>query len=254
MQNPLMAEPTITHPPAQPLLRGITGTLLLLTLATAAAHAQGRDGLLGDTPSPEGRRCEVAVAPRALRSAAALLDSTALHQALAASAEPATAVYSIRFDDRGAVEWVRTLGGGGEAVAGADLRPLVQQHVRPGTRAREPWSVRVQVRAGPEPEVRVGRSEVCPAARTSSSGGAGQTIGQVTPQEMAELRTAGPFRIGVLVGPSGEIVRVRVIQSSRSRIQDDMAVRAAHQGRYQPELVDGFPVEAWFEIRARARR
>lgn len=249
-----MATRTITHTPARSWLGGITAALLLLATEAAGAHAQSRDALLGDARSPDGRRCEVAAAPRALPAAAALLDSAALHQALAASAEPATAVFSIRFDDRGTVEWVRTLGDGGAADAGADLRQLVQQHVRPGTRAREPWSVRVQVRAGPEPEVRVGRSEVCPAARTSTGGGVGQAIGQVTPQEAAELRTAGPVRIGVLVGPSGEIVRVRVIQSSRSRIQDDMAVRAAHQGRYQPELVDGFPVEAWFEVRGRGRR
>ena len=227
---------------------------VLLAAAARAAEAQDRAALLlSDAPPPEGRRCEVL--GRTPRAYAAVLDSAALRQALAA--EPAggaagTVLYSIRWDEEGRLDWVRALENTLPEAAEARVQVLVRAHAR-AARASDPWSARVRVPlGGAAPEVRFGRSEVCRAV--SDPGRGAMTMGgseRMRPEDLRDLERAGEARVEVRVGTSGEVLDVRMRQSSRSRFIDDVALRSAQGGRYLPELVDGAPVAVWSEMRIR---
>jgi outer membrane biosynthesis protein TonB len=228
----------------------------LLALASSAS-AQGRaEALLSDAPQPEGRRCSV---PRRLSEVQQqLVDTAALRGAIAAEAGlPAggSVLYSVRVGEDGSVAWVRPIETGLAPEAEARVQALVRASLR-GARSPEPWHLRVRVALGAAPEVRVGRSEVCPAVRAESSASRepGVVASVITTRERAELRGAGPVEVRVRVGLAGEVLEVRLERSSGSRLQDEFTMDAARRsGRYLPELVDGIPVEGWYSITTRVR-
>ena len=235
--------------------RLLAAALVLAALPTSA-HAQRRSVLLSDSPAPAGRRCEVAKRPRALPALSAVVDSAGLQQALAADSTlrgaAGSVLLSMRFDAAGALGWVRPIEGDLPEGAQAAVQQIVQRFVRGGARQDEPWSVRLRVQAGAAPELRLGRSEICPVDH--GPGASARATEQVTGQDIAEMNRATESRIQVRVSPQGQVADVRVLQSSGSRILDDMAVRSARESRFLPELVDGIAVEGIHIIRSRRSR
>ena len=240
----------------RPPLRGLAVALVLAALPMAPAHAQRRSALLSDSPPPAGRRCEVAKRPRALPALAAVVDSAGLLQALAADSAlkgaAGSVLLSLRFEPAGALAWARPIEGDLPAGAQARVQGIVQRFLRSAGRQDEPWSVRLRVQVGTAPELRLGRSEICPVQHAP---GAVQTMAErLTGQDIAEMNRAGESRIQVRVSPGGQVMDIRVVQSSGSRIMDDMMVRSSRESRFLPELVDGIPVEGIHVIRSRSSR
>lgn len=229
---------------------------LLLAALPASAEAQRRSVLLSDAPPPAGRRCEVAKRPRALPALAAVVDSAGLQQALAADSTlrgaAGSVLLSLRFSPAGTMEWVRPIEGDLPVGAQTAAQEVVQRFLRAGARQAEPWSVRLRVQAGAAPELRLGRSEICPLAIVP--GGINRATQQLTPQDVAEMNRATESRVQVRVGAGGQVLDARLAQSSGSRVLDDMAMSSMRDARFLPELVDGIPVEAIYVSRSRQSR
>jgi protein TonB len=51
-----------------------------------------------------------------------------------------------------------------------------------------------------------------------------------------------------LVGVDGSPLKIEVDKSSRHRVLDQEAVRAARSWKFNPEIRDGRPIEGWVSV------
>lgn len=245
-------------------LRKVLRPSVLALLGPAVFACAGRTSapdrsgvLLSDALSPEGRSgCDVAELPKQLPAAPAIVDAAGLERALAAAfpqgLPPHGVLFSIRFTQEGQVQWVEAIDGELPQAQPDQLQQLVIRTIRNQPAAGQPWSLRLQIVSGGIDALRVGRSETCPVERIMTSASRiAKGVATMSMDDLADLQRAGPFRVGVWVGASGQVLNIEMLQSSGSRIQDEMALKAARDGKYLPALVDGIPVAAQYEIRSR---
>lgn len=133
------------------------------------------------------------------------------------------------------------------------VQRLIAEHTKGQSAAKEPWSLRLQVLPGDSVQLRLSRSEICPVERIADPMPAGGGSFRLDRAEMAELQRAGPVTISVVVSATGSVLGIEMLESSRSRIVDDQALKRAREGRYRPALVDGIPVAGRYEFGSRTR-
>lgn len=207
----------------------------------------------------QARECPLAKVPDPLPDIAALVDVEPFRRALVtelAGVPPATAIpFSLRFSADARQEWLVGLRSEGVDVPlKMRVQRLLAEYLRRQPPADVPWSLRLDVIAGDSIQLRVSRSEVCPVEplrERSAPGAGGTTI--LDRSEMEDLQRAGPVTIGVDVDPTGRVLGVELLQSSRSRMVDDQALKRARESKYRPALVDGIPVASRYEFKSRTR-
>lgn len=236
-------------------LRGTALGALVCALAFAApVDAQrARDPqLLTDKPSPrEG--CTTVRQPGALPAVAALADSAALAQSMAAFARDnpigdgkMTALYSIAFAADGSVERVVPIDYWLPQGEEPQVTAMVRQSVR-AQRAGTPWSVRLRIDPAAETVFRVGRSEVCQPRST--------TRFELTAPALSGLQAPPLMRVRATVGTQGEIRALQIVRSSGEAELDRWVHDSLLERRFQPGLLDGVPVimERIEDVRLRFR-
>jgi hypothetical protein len=216
-------------------------SLLAFACAGAVATADREAALLSVAPPPTGRTCGVAAVPNVLPGAATLVDSVGLISgARAATGGPAAFVLlSLRFDDHGRSLWTRVIETNlGEAQREA-IERLVAQSLLPQADGPS-WSVRLKIEITGAPTLRVGRSEICPAAPRP-----GEI--DVTSRRITTGVASGSPRFSLLVDHAGRVLQIRLLEGSNDKDVDrafEQSLRALH---FRPTLIDGEPVSAWTE-------
>ena len=240
------------------LTRGTAlGALLCAgTFAALPAHAQrARDPLLlSEKPAPRDG-CSVSRLPTPLPELGALADSAALAQAVDAYGREYPirdgkmfAVYSVAFAADGSVERVSAI----DYLLPMEREPELTATVRRSVRAQrpgKPWSVRLRVEPGAAQNLRVGRSEVCPARST--------TRFELTSNALSpDGGSPQPVRVRVVVREDGRIAGIHLLRSSGDRELDRWVEQTLLGRRYHAQIVDGVavPVEREEEVRIRYRR
>ncbi|MCR4342135.1 MAG: energy transducer TonB, partial [Gemmatimonadaceae bacterium] len=199
--------------------------------------------------------CPLATAPRQLPEVAAIVDVDGLRRALtldsAVARMPGEVVFSVRFASDGQREWVEVIGHETETNDEARIQRRIEEYLRTQAPTPGPWSVRLHVLPGDPIQFRLPRSQACPVTRIER--GVPPPLGSLSAQDLAEIRRAGRYRVGVNVSATGAVLSVEMLQRSGSRIVDDMALELARRGKYRPAVVDGIPVAARYEERSRTR-
>lgn len=228
--------------------------LPVLVLAVSAACATGGShasaphaALLSNAPDVRPRGCTVAQQPSVLPQAAALVDEPALRAAAAGlwrttGGAPGYALFSLRYDREGAnIRRAVVETDLPDAVADS-LQQLVFAFRRDVAPAAREWGVRLRVDLGPQPELRVGRWQVCaPVPRDGRLGDASFT-------------SLWDVRDGAVPVPSQRVwLRVRLdangavtdVSIARTDVRGFSAWRLVNLIRtmpFRPALEDGYPV------------
>ncbi len=110
------------------------------------------------------------------------------------------------------------------------------------------WAVRVHVVGGASPALTLERAMYCPPfMRPGSNPPIRIAVGPVQEQRARVPAVRGPptsFVFEILVAETGDVVNVRVAQSSGVASLDEELQRRMMQQHFEPALIDGFPVRA----------
>lgn len=228
--------------------------VLVMGVVAGAACAGSSSGfdrsalLLSSAPPPEGRTCYATAAPATLPPVDALVDSAALlarFQSLG-DGPTASALLSVRFDERG-VPSARVLEGNLPAEHREGFARLALTALKPEP-AAPPWSVRLKVTSDSSPRVRVGRSELCPAIPVGTLDvvvSRREVTSSGVPPAAPPTRSTPHFSI--LVDSNGQLVDIRLKQSSGESDVDQQLENGLRQKTFRPTLLDGAPILAWTE-------
>ena len=249
--------------PATSALVRVSLIACLFSACALAVRAERRREVVGRWDAPVGRRCAPDATPLALPAAATLVDSAALARALATpriSAPIATgeAIVSLAFDSLGALAREHVVQSSLAPAAAESVAALVARRVKvqpPGAA----WGVRLLVSSGRATAVvRVGRRVGCAAAPADPQRIArGLRMPSLEPAvyERPPAPVSGgwmsgapyhrPVRLRALVGATGEVATVRLLNSSGMRASDEAIVLSAYGREFLPALEDGAPTEAW---------
>lgn len=244
------------------LPRALAALAVLLALPACAGlqpdTLHPRESLLSDASRrPVDRTCRVAVAPAALPSADALVDSAALAAAVAdawrGAGRPAGHVLlALRYDREGLnvrrdVIEHRV----GDALA-SSLQALVFAHRRRAAPADGEWSVRLRVDLGEAPRMRVGRTEVCaPRLRGGAEGGfgvapAGSGWGDARDAyalpAVAEMYDPATVWVRVALDSRGNVTDARLERGLGRRTYEMRVLNYVRTISFIPAMEDGYPV------------
>jgi TonB family protein len=75
----------------------------------------------------------------------------------------------------------------------------------------------------------------------------------INDQELPAITTSGRWTIRVRVGANGKVLETRLVESSGSRVIDDLMLRDAESLRFRPATLDGLPVAVWHELSTRIK-
>jgi len=110
------------------------------------------------------------------------------------------------------------------------------------------WAVRVHVVGGASPALTLERAMYCPPSlRPGSNPPIRIVVGPIQEQRARVPAVRGPptsFVLEILVAETGDVVNVRVAQSSGAASLDEELQRRMMQQHFEPALIDGFPVRA----------
>jgi hypothetical protein len=224
--------------------------VLAVLLACGGARGRSQQAIYPTILSNlDGDACRVASYPPQLPVVARIIDSAKLSQLVARPPGMPTgeAVVAVRFGPDGEPERVAALAGPQDSI----VRRGIESAVRSALVVQAPapvWGVRLRVISANRITVSLEPSQYCPPApiRTGPALAVAQT--PMTLSDLAELRSAGPFRFRVLVNTSGRVVRAEMTQTSGSSFQDRFALDNARKMTYAPGRLDGDPIVAWLEV------
>jgi TonB family protein len=201
------------------------------------------------TPSadPSGQNCQSMPLPRDSTAIVPLLNANALQGAMRGLPAARVIVSLHREESNGALNFAVLDSSGLDAEANAKVRDAIQsssllEQLKP------PWAFRLTV--GDQGQAMAfAPSESCAPVPVASPAAATATRRAIlSAEDLRDMQARGPFRVRVLVGPRGEVVRSELSLSSGSRVQDAMALEAAGRRRFLPARIDGIATPAWFEI------
>lgn len=231
------------------LSAGLLPLLLLLTGCPGAgvgpAASPAAASALED-PGPRRKECRPAPAPARLPALSALTDSAAFMRAvrefterhhLSAGTDSTYVLYTVAFGPTGAVERVKDIRWWMPDGTVDELAGIVRKHLRrqPGG----PWSVRMRVRPRQEPEVVLGRSEMClPVSHTRFS---------VTAPAAFPVNRPLPMLMRIRVSPSGRVLSTQVLRSSGEEELDRWVRNLVERYEHAPGTLDGVPVDMEYE-------
>jgi TonB family protein len=188
--------------------------------------------------------------PRDSTAIVRLLDVSALQDAMRGLPAARVIVSLHREEPDGVLNFAVLDSTGLNPEAGAKVRGAIQsssllEHLK------TPWAFRLTV-GGLGQTIAFAPSEFCPPVPVASPGPATGTMTTVlSAEDLRDMQRRGPFRVRVLVGTGGEVMRSELSLSSGSRVQDALALEAAGRRRFLPARIDGIATAAWFEIRSR---
>ena len=222
----------------------LVALLLLLGCAGGSPVVARNPILLSSAPPPAGRTCFVSPRPEPLPAGAELVDVAALVDQLQRSG-PALgyALVSVRFDEGGRAASVRMIEG---TLRGEQIQRQVSRVLKPQPPGPM-WSVRIRISVDPVPVLQIGRSEVCPAVPRGHGGIDVVVRREVTgsPSSRPSTSGSGAPRLSILVDTLGQVLQIRVDESSGSDDVDRQFQDALRSRSFHPMLLDGVPVLAW---------
>jgi TonB family protein len=203
----------------------------------------------------QDRYCGNSTAPPGLSQLSDLLDADALRQLIGGldvgGGRPAV-LLTIGFDWRGQVQRVDVLETDAPDSTAAALATGMRAALR-SQRGGDPWGVRMRLFLGDDPELALESAPFCPlAVRESGRSAPQRTFYYSDAAGLAEgLDRPGPMEVRVLVDTKGNVKQVQVERSSGVPRSDEWAAGEARRLKFHPAVLDGQPVEAWYEIRWR---
>jgi hypothetical protein len=220
-------------------MRSIAVTLACFTLAAVPSTMLAQQRKCGDAQNPE-----------TLPAPSALIDSARAMAELEPLGVPREGiVFSLLFNETDSFPTVRLL-----EVADAEALAVFAGTVRPQKPAGAgAWAVRVRVRGGTTPGLTLERSVYCAPVPTP------QLVAR--PPMRVEVRVADvmpsmnrPTRITVevMVAATGEVLSVRLLESTGLRDVDDEITRSWQARSFLPALIDGRPISALYRTDGRA--
>ncbi len=198
-------------------------------------------------PTPlrtQQRACEPARNPKQLPAVGALVDSAGAITGLATIDAPEGMLFSLALLEGDSLPVVKPLFGTDATAAG-----ILASWIRPQKRSNETWAVRMRAAGGPAPSLRVERAVYCPPVFIP---GLQTGVSTITVHALTEDRAArfegppGQVIVIALVSEVGAPARVNVIQSSGIPEFDAQFLEGWQHARFQPALLDGLPVQAWY--------
>jgi len=185
------------------------------------------------------RDCRETGNPKHIPSASALIDSAAALGQVAVLNEPSdTMIFSLFFSDSDSIPRVR-------AVLGADAIAAVAlaRFVRP--QKPDLWGIRMRIVKGASRALTLERSVYCPPVPPPVVRGPSPVM-VVLPHlgESPPWRGRIVLQVEVLVSEYGEPLNVRLNQTSGMKDLDDAIVRDWQGKRFEPALLDGYPIKA----------
>jgi Gram-negative bacterial TonB protein C-terminal len=209
-------------------MRSLAVSILLVELASSLLPAQRY-------------ACKPTQSPRTLPVAHAILDSTGAIQDLStARLLRDSMTFSLLYRAPDSLPSVRPLDSLDAPAARVLTRALWPQT------PSDVWAVRVHIVGGAAPAVTIERSSYCPPLPPPDGGPTAHTRAVM----MATTPPAGTRRVVVkfeaLISELGQVLSVRITQSSRMRDIDDAIVRDVMLATFKPALLDGLPVQALY--------
>jgi TonB family protein len=209
---------------------------VLYTACSAATGTVDRSAaLFTDEPAPRAT-CRILYQPSSLPAVSQLADSAELVAAVTEYAEQhplsdgeLRALYSVGFDDTGRVTRLQPIDYWLPEGEDNAFTLLVRQHLRP--QMRESGSVRLLVKPGSDPAVRVGRSERCPPETRTSF--------KLTAPAVVQLQRPQPMRVSLQVSDKGDVVGREVLSSSGDAELDRWVMQELEHYQFAPGMIDG---------------
>jgi len=211
-----------------------TARLALLAALVAPSALFGQRKSCGETRYPKN-----------LPSPREIIDSAdAIAKLKASERLAANMLFNLTYQEGDSLPLVRALEGT-DPRAALLLFPSVRPHKPSGI-----WAVRVRVVGGDTPALTLERSIYCPPEP-----GPGLHTEGIPVRVMVEGRpgdrpppASGRVRIDfeVLVAADGTTLRVRMLQSSGLSDLDEQMTREWQQRQFQPALLDGAPIQAFY--------
>lgn len=193
------------------------------------------------------RHCRPAEWPKQLPPLDAVLDSTALAQAVAALPQSDTAgvLLGILYRKDGPTT-VRLLESAAPSSATvATLLELVEHGLRPAAPGRPLAALRVRVRRGGHGNTQVERSVFCPPERMPGPHGPPERIQvEIRPGDRLSGATGGRVTIETesSIDETGHVTDARILTGSGIQELDDGIIRRELARLYFPALIDGLPI------------
>lgn len=218
-------------------MRLLAVTLACLTLAAVPS-----------TLPAQQRQCGDAQNPKQLPAASALIDSARAMAELEPLGVPREGiVFSLLFNEADSLPVVRLL-----EVADADALVLFASTVRPQKPAGV-WAVRVRVRGGPTPGLTLERSVYCaPVPTPELAARFPIRLEARVADVMPSFNRATKITVEVLVAATGEVLTVRLIESTGLGDVDAEITRRWEARTFLPALIDGRPISALYRTDGRA--
>lgn len=230
-------------------------TLLAACSTFRQGAAPGRAELLSEALAPPDRACRPSPRPQALPAVSALVDSAALAAAAAevwqgARGTEGYVLLALRYDPEGTnvrrdVIEQRVV----PRTVADTLQRLVFAHRRRTGPAEREWAVRLRVDLGPQPAVRVGRSEICaarPQDQTDAryAGLSAPVFGDVRDRTAPAALTGGDgvAWVRVELDRGGNVVNARLERTFAGIARQRQALQRARMMRFFPATEDGEPV------------
>ena len=235
----------------------LAAAALAAALALSACASPGgrqpptRASLLSDSPVPPDRGCTIAAFPADLPAADLLVDSAALVRDAAAlwrasGAPPGHALVALRYDVFGLNVRRDVVEHRLPSALADSLQKLVFAHRRSVERERREWGVRLRLDLDEQPELRVGRSQSCPARLAHGMDPRDTRLGAGSgwaPGAAFRGVASGAARVTVRVtlDPRGHVVDARVERATR-RISEHQVISYVRSLLFEPATEDGHPV------------
>jgi hypothetical protein len=238
----------------------VTAMAFALAMAVVLTHLLwGQDKSSVDkSVSPSGRHCGPAKNPKKPPSVAQLLDSAALHQdLLGQTSAPAGAavLMTISFEKEGTLHRALVLDADVPQADADSLLGFVLKELQTQKKSDEIWGTRLHVTLGS------GATEVTEKAIACSAepiGGEGDRLVtdrlELTNYDVQNMSPEWKHRIppiDVIVGPDGRAKDVKLRSKSGVLTLDDLVMNYARNMHYEPALIDGFAVEAPYQLELR---
>ncbi|MDQ3557002.1 MAG: TonB family protein [Gemmatimonadota bacterium] len=218
----------------------------LLSVLTFAAPV----GLEAQFPRrlPTGQPCSAA--KPSTRSLSQVVDSAALHVALAsvATAGEDSALFSIAYAKDGRVEKVYLALGRMPVASTAAAMVAIEEHLLPLAPSKQGSGGYLRLIGGTSPRVEVPRFTYTCAPRAANPQFIASLLAQALSRLPESIRRLPPERmiatVTFIISREGVPEEVRLVRSSGFAEMDREAVQVVGQGRFHPAQIDGQPVAA----------